>query len=413
MKRRSFIHSGGILAAAGLSCNESPINNTGFPDLPAIPGDSADERNSYVSAMLDILCKYCGPRPAGSKGYDLAADMVRRDLNRSAETEFNTYTFERWLPERDPELTIGEETIHAYYGIGSSSTPAGGIDGILKTAEGRVPYAIVHPDTGSLLAHLATSPRANAERARSVSTYGLEPHCPPFVIVGTHTEELLKKAVEEELLVSLTASVEFTEDVPTSNVVATIPGNSSEEVLFVAHLDTVYPSPGANDNAASVILVMLLAHALSGKTPKHTLRFIATADEETGSHGMGAYLKRRRENDTFDRITASVNFDSVTWGPNLDLRSNNSDTRRIFAEIDRDLRLPGVPKIIETQLYSMDNRWFRDYPAVDAITVGSIGYDNSDYCWHRPNDIPENVPMECMEPSFLMFREYIARTEGV
>ena len=413
MKRRSFLQSGGILAAAGMSCGENPVLDSTLPVLPAVPGDSPEDRHAYTAAMLDILCNVCGPRPAGSTGYDRAAEFVRRDLNRSLSTEFDTYTFERWLPVRDPELTIGDEVVHAYYGIGSSSTPDSGITGVLNKTEGRVPYAIVSPDTGDVLALLAMTPRGNAERARSVGTFGLQTHCPPFVIVGKHTEELLERAVNEKLPVSLTASVEFTENVSTSNVIATIPGDSNEEVQFVAHLDTVYPSPGANDNAASALLVMMLAHSLAGTKPKHTLKFIASADEETGSHGMESYLTRRRENGTIDRIVASLNFDSMTWGPNFDIRSPNSETRRIFGEIDRDLRLPGVAKIVETGVYSMDNRWFRDYPSVDAITGSSTGYDNGDYCWHRPNDIPENVPMECVDPSFRLLREYLVRTEGV
>ncbi len=411
MKRRGFLHLGGSAAIAAASCT-----GAADPDrLPPLPTDTPSDRAAYAAGMLDLLCTRCGPRPAGSEGYDRAAEAVRRDLARSlAEVSADTWTFEAWAPGAPPVLTVGEEPVSGFYGIGCAATPPGGITGVLRQADnGDGRYDIVNPPTGEPRAHLSLSPRGSAERARSVTMFGLNPHCPPFVIVGTYARDILNEAVASGAPAALMAETVFTPDRPTSSIIGTITGQTADEVLLIAHLDTVYPSPGANDNAASLVIVLLLAHALAGTRPRRTLRFIASADEETGSHGMEHYIAHRAADGTVGAIAASINIDSATWGPNISITARDEATRRLFLDLDHDLRLPGRPAVAAGNIYTMDNQWFEPYPLVDALTVGSGGYDNIEYCWHRPDDIPSTVPLECVEIAYRLFREYLARTEGV
>lgn len=76
------------------------------------------------------------------------------------------------------------------------------------------------------------------------------------------------------------------------NVEAVLPGRSSEIIVVGAHYDSVEGSPGANDNASGVAVLIELARALRGTTPPATVRFVAFANEEppyfnTGE-GMGS-----------------------------------------------------------------------------------------------------------------------------
>jgi Zn-dependent M28 family amino/carboxypeptidase len=57
-------------------------------------------------------------------------------------------------------------------------------------------------------------------------------------------------------------------------VIGRIPGKSKNEILIVAHLDSIFNTPGANDNAASVIVMLMLAHAASARQNNHNLTFI-------------------------------------------------------------------------------------------------------------------------------------------
>ena len=119
---------------------------------------------------------------------------------------------------------------------------------------------------------------------------------------------VLDKAVAGKTLVKLQYQVKFTPGMTTSNVIGILPGESAEEIVCYAHLDTVYNSPGANDNAASLIMVMMLAHAFSGTKPRKTLKFIATTGEEFGYLGTKHMAERRKNDGTLNNIKFIFDF---------------------------------------------------------------------------------------------------------
>lgn len=69
------------------------------------------------------------------------------------------------------------------------------------------------------------------------------------------------------------------------NVVATWPGPARRRVLIGAHLDTVPGSPGANDNASGVAVVLELARVFAGTREADGIRFVAFGAEETQPGG--------------------------------------------------------------------------------------------------------------------------------
>ncbi|MFQ5543840.1 MAG: M20/M25/M40 family metallo-hydrolase [Nitrospiria bacterium] len=82
------------------------------------------------------------------------------------------------------------------------------------------------------------------------------------------------------------------------NVVASLPsrqaenGASGEGVLVIgAHLDTVEKSPGADDNASGLAVLLEVARSLAPFTGNHPVEFVAFTLEETGFIGSEAYLQ--------------------------------------------------------------------------------------------------------------------------
>jgi Zn-dependent M28 family amino/carboxypeptidase len=67
------------------------------------------------------------------------------------------------------------------------------------------------------------------------------------------------------------------------NLLATRPGRSPERVLVIAHYDTVEISPGADDNASGVAVLLALARAFRNATPERTIQFAAVTLEEPES----------------------------------------------------------------------------------------------------------------------------------
>src|ERR1041384_2454019 len=57
------------------------------------------------------------------------------------------------------------------------------------------------------------------------------------------------------------------------NIEAEIPGAHPEILLIGGHYDSVFGSPGANDNGTGVAATLALAKRFAGRKPEHTLRF--------------------------------------------------------------------------------------------------------------------------------------------
>ena len=83
-----------------------------------------------------------------------------------------------------------------------------------------------------------------------------------------------------------------------ANIVAEIPGTrrADEVVILGAHYDTVSTTPGADDNASAVAVLIEAARLLRDAKPKRTVRFVGFACEEpphfhTGDMGSQAYAR--------------------------------------------------------------------------------------------------------------------------
>ena len=87
---------------------------------------------------------------------------------------------------------------------------------------------------------------------------------------------------------------------PSANVVGEIKGADwpEEHLVLGAHHDTVYGSPGGNDNASGTIAVMETARVLAqlreetGVGPGMSIRFVTFSAEEQKFQGASAYVAR-------------------------------------------------------------------------------------------------------------------------
>jgi Peptidase family M28 len=100
------------------------------------------------------------------------------------------------------------------------------------------------------------------------------------------------------------------------NIEAEIRGAHSGIILIGAHYDSVFGSPGANDNGSGVAATLALARRFAGKTTKHTLRFLAFVNEEppyflSGEMGSLIYARRCKENG--DRIDAMISLETIGY----------------------------------------------------------------------------------------------------
>jgi Zn-dependent M28 family amino/carboxypeptidase len=95
-----------------------------------------------------------------------------------------------------------------------------------------------------------------------------------------------------------------------------------EEIVIVgAHYDTVYGSPGANDNTTGIAGMLTLARrfgalAAKGQPPARTLRFLAFVHEEPPyfqTEKMGSLVYARACKARGEKIVAMLSLETIGW----------------------------------------------------------------------------------------------------
>ena len=402
MKRRNFFSILGGTALVGPALAGCSASKPSAWDTINTP----ENREDYAKKLLKELCTDIGPHPSGTPEHDRAAAIFEREMKRSLpKVEQVWFDMEGWKLIGKPLFKVGDTELEVYPYYGTPGTPSDGIIGILhKSGNG---YTLRDPNTGERCAFISTNPYGRAithndkrRTSPSLTRFGLGKQDIPF----------LDRAVQEKTLVVAKAEVEFLPIVSSSSVVGTLPGKSKEEILFVSHMDTVYTSPGANDNTASTIVMVMLAHAAAiALKPDRTITFIATGAEECGYLGARKCAQIREKEGTMQDIKYVINFDSLTYGPNLQVHSSDLDMRDLIKAIHKDLQINTTPKYFEDSGYTMDSLPFKSSRA-KALYLNSRGYNERTLpVYHRIDDNAESVPLDCVEIGFRVFEEFIRR----
>ena len=87
-------------------------------------------------------------------------------------------------------------------------------------------------------------------------------------------------------------------------------GDPNKVVVVGAHLDSVGPGPGINDNGSGSAALVEFAQQLRGVYPKNKIRFIWFSAEESGLLGSEAYVASLPESERA-KIAAMLNFDMI------------------------------------------------------------------------------------------------------
>lgn len=226
-----------------------------------------------------------------------------------------------------------------------------------------------------------------------------------------------------------------------TNLVVEWPGiQESERIVVVgAHYDTVSRTPGADDNASAVAMLLAVCKALVGRQFKKTLRFVAFANEEpmhfTGpTMGSRVYAERcKADGDDiyamvclemvgyFDTTEASQDYpdelpafirpllrsrgDFIAFVSDLATRSQLGVFRRAFKKaVEFPVLAAPLPKARQL-LWVSDHGpfWDNDYPAL--MVTDTSWFRNQNY--HTMNDTPDTLDYDRMS------RVAVGITEGV
>jgi Peptidase family M28 len=360
--------------------------------------DSAAARAEFLARMLQRLCVDIGPRPAGTPADERCSTVVREELARFADrVELLPFAFTRWELAGEPLLTVGGQRLACYPYYASPPTPEGGLAGRLRPIPDRPGHFVLLAESSERsLATLAAGPFGPA-----VPRYdeALLSNGNPVVGIGRAEAEMLAGAAGRPEKVFLRFGARFFPGATSRSVLGHIDGERPEEIVIVAHLDTQYNTPGANDNAASLVTMLLIAESLRCRRRRYSLSLLASGAEEIGCLGACDYVRRRTEQGSIGQVRLCLNLDSLTWGRHPQLSTRHTRFARLASACYASRDAASRPRVVQEE-DSLDGAPFAAC-GIPVLYVNSRGDDDDALrLWHRPEDGPARVDPGRVELSY-------------
>jgi len=224
---------------------------------------------------------------------------------------------------------------------------------------------------------------------------------------------------------------------PCHNIEAEIPGSQQGAavsspppiVVIGAHYDSVFGSPGANDNGTGVAATLALAQRFAAReterhpprrAPNKTLRFVAFVNEEPPyflSGEMGSQVYARRCKERGDKISAMISLETIGYfsdapnsqtypSPGLGLFypkvgnfigfvsnvKSRALLRRVITLFRKHAKIPSegasLPSFIPGVGWSDQwSFWQHGYPAIMVTDTAPFRYPY----YHSSNDTPDKL----------------------
>ena len=213
------------------------------------------------------------------------------------------------------------------------------------------------------------------------------------------------------------------------NIEAEIPGNRPEIIVIGAHYDSVFGSPGANDNGTGAAAVLALAKRFAAReteqnpprgTPNKSLRFVAFVNEEPPyflSFEMGSQVYASRCKESGDNISAMISLETIGYfsdapnsqtypSPGLGLFypkvgnfigfvsnvKSRALLRRVVTLFRKNAKIPSegaslpafIPGVSWSDQWSF---WQHGYPAIMITDTAPFRYPY----YHSSNDTPDKL----------------------
>lgn len=190
------------------------------------------------------------------------------------------------------------------------------------------------------------------------------------------------------------------------NVVARWPGVIEHPFVVGGHMDTIAGSPGANDNASGIALMIEMADIISNSYKAKLFKFVAFGSEEYGANGrhhIGSLtyvnrLGRRGRN----RSPGMVSVDMIADGRPLLVGSSGIAGDVVANELYRQIKAAGIPVRYRTLCDCSDNG-----PFEHAGIPASFMWSGDDPDYHAPSDRPRNLNRDHLMRSGRALRAFV------
>ncbi|MEW6753519.1 MAG: M28 family metallopeptidase [Candidatus Latescibacterota bacterium] len=371
-----------------------------------------DDSISLTRRWVHVLAGQIGVRLAGTEADRRAADFIEAEFGRLLPVvRRHEFRFLGWEPGTEGVLTLGGEAVPARLGIGSPPTPPEGLTGALRRLGTSPVFGVWTPGGAGPAAHLMayTGPGRRAIPLLWEPAGGL-----PAGILDGDLEPRLAAASFSGEPVTFASAARLLPGATSWNVEGILPGDPRRRVVVLAHHDSVYATPGANDNAASLACLPALARRLSevAEESRPTVHFLATGAEECGLLGARCYVRDLGWRGETAGVTLAVNFDSLTWGNTLRV---GTDARGSAALEALEVAQRAAPLAAYTGV------WQREAPpagvdsapffaaGIPTLNINTTGDEQTVALWHTPQDTEERVPWRRVDDALALFTEFLQR----
>lgn len=293
--------------------------------------------NIDPQSVIHHLSTKVGPRPAGSDSEAAAADYLLSVLRQQGyEPHIQEFHYRGWLPGCQARLTVagGVKEMVGYALPYTFPTPPEGLVGRVVDAgmatiiRDRIACRRLHlvAETGDVCGRVLVEPYSDL---RPIPNPRATDSLPTIVLPGAHLsvlEDILAGGREMRLFSS---GREFLARGRNIHLGA---AEGTPSVLLVSHYDSVFNSPGANDNAGGVAVAMaVFERAAAAGLP---VQLLLTAAEELMFRGAEAYLAELENEGRMAEIGACLCIDMVGVGSEMKLRT---PTDNLWGELGADL----------------------------------------------------------------------------
>jgi putative aminopeptidase FrvX len=174
------------------------------------------------------------------------------------------------------------------------------------------------------------------------------------------------------------------------NVIARWPGSMRYPFIIGAHMDSVPRSPGANDNASGVAVMIEIARLVKGRSQAEFLKFIAFGSEEYGTdgrHHVGSQVFVNRLGARGRRmLPGMVSVDMIADGRPLIDGTAGIGPRVVARTLLRKIRAADINVVYRTTCDCSDNGPF-ERAGIPAAFLWS-GWESN---YHSPTDTVRNM----------------------
>ncbi|HLB62392.1 MAG TPA: M28 family peptidase [Actinomycetota bacterium] len=195
------------------------------------------------------------------------------------------------------------------------------------------------------------------------------------------------------------------------NVVAWWPGAVEHPLVIGGHMDTVPGSPGANDNASGVAVVLELARIAAGTTEARFLRFVAFGSEEYGDDGRhhvgSATHVRRLGSAGVSRTPGMVSVDMIADGRPLIVSTTGMAPKLLARILVRTFGRAGIRAVFDLGCDCSDHG-----PFERAGIPGAFLWSGDEPDYHSPSDTPRNLEPRDLVRTGRAMVGFLARLDG-